>query len=137
MDGAVTPHTIVNAAELARPSGYAHAVVAAAGRTVYIAGQTSLLPDGSIGGDDLVGQYDIAAANVIAALRAAGGSPEHVVSLQVFVTDVAEYRDARPRLREVWRRHFGDFYPAMALLGVHELFDPVARVELMAVAVIP
>lgn len=133
----MTEHRIVTAPELAHPSGYAHAVVTTGGRTVYLAGQTSQLPDGSIGGADLVAQYDIAARNLIAVLRAAGGSPGQLVSLQVFVTDVGEYRAARPRLREVWRTHFGDFYPAMALVGVRELIDPAARVELMGVAVIP
>ena len=130
-------HTIVMAPELAKPSGYAHAVVTTGGRTVYLAGMTSQLPDGSVGGDDFVEQYDIASRNLIAVLRAAGASPEHLVSLQIFVTDVAEYRAARARLRDVWHAHFGDHYPAMALLGVRELFDPAARVELMGVAVIP
>jgi enamine deaminase RidA (YjgF/YER057c/UK114 family) len=40
-------------------------------------------------------------------------------------------------LGEVWRRHFGRRYPAMAVVGVDALFDPAARVELMGVAVIP
>lgn len=133
----MTAHSIVTAPELARPSGYSHAVVTTGGRTVYLAGQTAQLADGSIGGADVVEQYDIAARNLIAVLRAAGGSPEHLVSLQVFVTDAREYRAARARLRDVWRSHFGDFYPAMALLGVKELFDPAARVELMGIAVIP
>ena len=133
----MTEHVIVMAPELAKPSGYAHAVVTTGGRTVYLAGMTSQLPDGSVGGVDFVEQYDIAARNLVAVLRAAGASPEHLVSLQIFVTDVAEYRAARARLREVWHAHFGDHYPAMALLGVRELFDPAARVELMGVAVIP
>ena len=137
LERTVSEHIIVMAPELAKPSGYAHAVVATGGRTVYLAGMTSQLPDGSVGGVDFVEQYDIAARNLVAVLRAAGGSPEHLVSLQIFVTDVAEYRAARARLREVWHAHFGDHYPAMALLGVRELFDPAARVELMGVAVIP
>lgn len=133
----MTEHEILTPPELAKPSGYAHGVVVGGGRTVYLAGQTSLLPDGTVAGADLVEQYDIAAGNVIAVLRAAGGKPGDLVSLQIFVTDVAEYRASRPRLREVWRRHFGDHYPATALLGVKELFDPAARVELMGVAVVP
>lgn len=133
----MTEHEILTPPELATPRGYAHGVAVTRGRTVYLAGQTSLLPDGSIAGADLVEQYDIAAGNVVAVLRAAGGKPADLVSLQVFVTDVAEYRAARPLLRDVWRRHFGNHYPAMALLGVTELFDPAARVELMGVAVIP
>ncbi len=35
---------------------------------------------------------------------------------------------------EAYRAVFGRHYPAMALFGVTELFDPEARVELVAVA---
>jgi enamine deaminase RidA (YjgF/YER057c/UK114 family) len=36
-----------------------------------------------------------------------------------------------------YRRHFGKHYPAVALLGTTELFDPQAKVELVGVAVVP
>jgi enamine deaminase RidA (YjgF/YER057c/UK114 family) len=71
------------------------------------------------------------------AVRAAGGSAEHIVSLTVFVTDMAAYRESRSRLGEIWRAHLGTHYPAMAVVGVHELVDPAALVELQAIAVIP
>jgi len=69
-------------------------------------------------------------------LRAAGGEPEHLVQLLVFVTDVGEYKASLRELGDVWRRRFGRRYPAMALLGVTELFDAAARVELVGTAVI-
>jgi enamine deaminase RidA (YjgF/YER057c/UK114 family) len=74
---------------------------------------------------------------VIAALRAAGGEPEHLVQLLVFVTDVAEYKASLRALGEVWRRRFGRRYPAMGLFGVTALLDEEARVELVGTAVIP
>jgi enamine deaminase RidA (YjgF/YER057c/UK114 family) len=129
---------VVTAPELAPPVGYAHAVVGAPGaRTVHLGGQTALGPDGAIRGGTLAEQFDVAAANVLAALRAAGGGPEHLVQMLVFVTDVAEYKAARPELGDVWKRRFGRRYPAMALLGVTALHDDEARVELVATAVIP
>ncbi len=64
------------------------------------------------------------------------GKPEDLVSLQVFVTAVAEYKDSLMALGAVWRRHFGRRYPAMGLFGVTELYDPAAKVELMGVAVV-
>ena len=70
------------------------------------------------------------------ALRAAGGNPEDLVSLQVFVTDVAEYKASLADLGLVWRKHFGRHYPAMGLFGVTELFEPTAKVELMGIAVL-
>ena len=128
---------IVTAPELAAPVGYAHAVVGApGGRTVHLGGQTALDAAGEIRGETLAEQFDVAAANVLAALRAAGGAPEDVVQMLVFVTDVAEYKASLPALGEVWKRHFGRRYPALALLGVSALFDDAARVELVATAVI-
>jgi enamine deaminase RidA (YjgF/YER057c/UK114 family) len=122
-------HRIVNPSELPEPSGYAHAVVAAPGRTVYLGGQTGT-------GDTVAAQFDAAAASLVTALRAAGGEPEDLVSLVVYATDVDEYRAAMEELGGVWRRHFGRRYPAMALVGVSALVDPDARIELMGVAVV-
>jgi enamine deaminase RidA (YjgF/YER057c/UK114 family) len=119
---------IVNPPELPEPVGFAHAVVA--GRTVYLGGQTGE-------GATIAEQFDAAAGKIVTALRAAGGKPEHLVSLVVYTTDVDEYRASMPELGEVWRRRFGRRYPALALVGVSALFEPDARVELMGVAVVP
>ena len=129
-------HEIVTAPGLAPPGGYAHAVIAAPGRTVHLGGQTAQAADGSIHGTTLVEQFDLAAANLIEALRAAGGDPDDLVSVQVFATDLPAYRASIRALGEVWRRRFGRRYPAMAVIGVAELFDPGALVELVGVAVI-
>ena len=123
MDGPL----IVNAPELPKPSGFSHAVVA--GKTVYLGGQIGE-------GSTVVEQFDGAAANVVAALRAAGGEPDQLVSLVVYTTEMEEYRASTRELGEVWRRHFGRRYPAMALVGVDSLFEPGAKVELMGVAVV-
>ncbi len=130
-------HEIVVAPDLATPVGYAHAVIAVPGRTVYLGGQTAQAADGTIFGTTIVEQFDLAARNLVAVLHAAGGEPDHLVSLQVFVTDLPAYRASLDELGAVWRTHFGRRYPAMALLGVHHLFDPLALVELVGVAVIP
>jgi enamine deaminase RidA (YjgF/YER057c/UK114 family) len=121
-------HRIVNAPELGQPIGFSHAIVAD-GRTIHLAGQIGA-------GATLVEQFDDAARRLIVALRAAGGVPEDLVSLQVFVTDVGAYKSALPALGAVWREHFGRHYPAMGLFGIRELFEPEAQVELMGVAVL-
>jgi len=123
-------HRIVDVPGLPEPVGYAHAVVAAPGRTVYLGGQIG-------GGETVVEQFDAAAANLVAALRAAGGEPDDLVALVVYTTDLNEYRASLTDLGEVWRHHFGRRYPAMALVGVSGLLAPHARVELMGVAVVP
>lgn len=127
---------IVTAPGLAPPVGFAHAVVAGPGRTVYLGGQTAQDPSGAIVGETMVEQFDQACGNVMAALRAAGGEATDLVSLFIYVTDLDAYRGALKELGKVHQRHFGRHYPAMALFGVTGLFDPAAMVELVGVAVV-
>jgi enamine deaminase RidA (YjgF/YER057c/UK114 family) len=132
-----TPHRVVNPEGLAPPVGFAHAVVAAPGRTIYLGGQAAQGPDGKIVGATLAEQLDVAAGNLVAALAAAGGSPEHLVSLHIYTNQVDVYRATRSELGAVYRRHLGRHYVATALFEVAGLFDPAAMVELVGVAVIP
>jgi enamine deaminase RidA (YjgF/YER057c/UK114 family) len=132
-----TPHRVVNPEGLAPPVGFAHAVVAAGGRTVYLGGQAAQGPDGAIRGATLAEQFDQAAGNLVAALAAAGGSPEHLVSLHVYTTDAGAYRAGLGELGAVYRRHLGRHYVATALFEVAGLFDPAAKVELVGIAVVP
>jgi enamine deaminase RidA (YjgF/YER057c/UK114 family) len=130
-----SPHEIRNPETLPPPMGFSHAVIAQAGRTVYLAGQTAQQPDGTVVGATLAEQFDVAAGNVVKALEAAGAHPQDLVSMQIFVTDVAEYQRTSKQIGDAYRRHFGRHYPAMALLEVRRLFDPAAKVELVCVAV--
>jgi len=130
-------HEIVNPTELAKPVGFAHAVIAAPGRTIYLGGQTAQNPRGDIVGTTIEEQFNMAARNVITALTAAGGRPEHLVSLMIYTTDVPAYRAALGGLASIYRQYFGQHYPAIALLGVAELFDPDALLELVGTAVVP
>lgn len=138
MDGPLSdPHEFVIASELAAPVGFSHAVVARGDRIVFLGGQVAHGPDGAITGNTMLEQFDVAADNVVTALRAAGAGPEHIVSMTIYVTDAEAYRAAMPDLAAIWRRHFGRRYPAMAWFGVSALLDEDALVELVATAVIP
>lgn len=132
-----SPHAVINPATLAPAVGFAHAVVSTAGRTVWLGGQTGIDEGGSVVGPSLVEQFDRAAANVAAALAAADARPEHLVSMLICTTDLPAYRSVLPELGSAYRRHLGRHYPATALLGVAELFDRAALVELICVAVVP
>ena len=130
-----SPHEIRNPDTLPAAQGFSHAVIAQAGRTVYLAGQTAQQTDGTIVSGTLAEQFDVAADNVVKALEAAGAHPQDLVSMQIFVTDVTEYQRLSKEIGEAYRRHFGRHFPAMALLEVRRLFDPAAKVELMCIAV--
>ncbi|HEV8455562.1 MAG TPA: RidA family protein [Actinomycetota bacterium] len=132
-----SPHLILNPVWLPPAKGFAHVVVPAHGLLVFLGGQAGHRPDGTLAGESLLEQFDQACGNVVEALAAAGGRPEHIVSMQIFVTDGDEYRASLEEIGERWRRHFDRHYPAMSLLEVEGLFDPGALVELMGTAVIP
>jgi enamine deaminase RidA (YjgF/YER057c/UK114 family) len=132
-----SPHELIVPQGMAPAAGYSHAVVSTRGRSVYLAGQAAHDADGSLRGSTMTEQFDAACGNVVGALSAAGAEPGHLVSLHIFVTDVAAYRNESKAIGAAYRRHFGRHFPAMALFGVTELFDPGALVELIGVAVVP
>jgi len=113
-------------------------VTAAGVRTVYLAGQTALDADGAIvGAGDVVAQFDQALGNLVAALRAAGGEPEHLVQATIYIVDVPAYRSRAAEIGAVWRRWCSRDYPATAGVGVARLWDDDALVEIAGVAVVP
>ena len=57
--------------------------------------------------------------------------------MTMYVTSMDAYRDSRPMLRDVWRRHMGSHYPAMAVVQVTSLVDAGAGIEIEANAVLP
>lgn len=127
----------VNPAGLARASGFSHAVVATGARVVYLAGQTATGPDGRIEGETVAAQFERALGNLLHALRAAGGAPEHLASVTIYAVDLADYRAHAREIGAAWRRLAGPQYPAMAAVGVTTLWDPDALVELQGHAVLP
>ena len=127
----------VNPPSLPAPSGFSHAVVATGGRLVFLAGQTALDASGSIAGKSVVEQFEQALKNLLTALEAAGGSPEHLASLTIYAVDLADYRAHGREIGAVWRRVAGREYPAMAAIGVRRLWDAAAVVEIQGFAVLP
>ncbi|MQY38452.1 hypothetical protein SRB17_64650 [Streptomyces sp. RB17] len=127
----------VNPPELSPPTGFSHAVVASGSRVVFLAGQTALDADGKVTGDTLPEQFECALGNLLAALRAAGGTPADLARVTVYATDVAAYRAHAGRLGRIWRDLAGRDYPAMAVVQVVRLWDEQAMVELDGFAVLP
>ena|SRR5215468_4293124 len=126
----------INPADLARPSGFSHAVSAPAGRMVFLAGQIGMDRDGKVAEGGVVPQFELALANLLSALAGAGGHPSDLVSLTIYLTDVADYQARGKQIGAVWRRLAGTDYPAMAGVGVTRLWLPEAMVEIQGIAVI-
>jgi enamine deaminase RidA (YjgF/YER057c/UK114 family) len=126
----------VNPPGLAAPSGFSHAV-RASGTVVYLAGQTGMDVTGAIVPGGMVPQFERALTNLMTALEAAGGQPDHLVKATIYIVDVAAYRAAGREIGAVWRRLVGREYPAMAGIGVARLWDEEALVEIEGTAVLP
>jgi enamine deaminase RidA (YjgF/YER057c/UK114 family) len=117
------------------PRGYANGRTGR-GRAVHIAGQIGWDAGGAFVADALVPQFAQALDNVLAVVRAAGGAPEDLASMTVYVTDIAAYRGAGKELGAAWRARLGKHFPAMALVAVTALVEPRAVVEIQATAYI-
>ncbi len=82
-------------------------------------------------------QFALALDHVLSVVREAGGAPEHIGRMTVFVTDMDVYLSSLRDLGGVYRDRMGRHYPAMALLEVSRLVDDGAMVEIEATAVLP
>jgi len=125
-------YQIINPDPPGRPSGWNNGMLGpAGGRVLFVAGQTAPAAGG------LTAQWAAALDRVIGVVRAAGGRPEDIGRMTVYVTDREAYLANLPALGDVHRRAMGRHYPAMSLVEVRALVDPAALVEIEATAVLP
>lgn len=128
-------HITVNPASLPKPSGFAHGMLA--GNTVFLGGQTALDKNMNIVPGGIVEQFTQAFSNVLTTLREAGGQPEDLVSVTIYLTDVDEYLANGREIGRLWREMAGSEYPALAGIGVSRLWQKEALIEIQGIAVIP
>ena len=127
----------INPESLGRPRGYANGVLATeGGALLFIAGQIAWDERQQIVSADFVAQFERALTNVLAVVREAGGTPEQIARLVVYVTDKEEYRARQSELGACWRKLLGRHFPAMALVEVKALLEDDAKVEIEGIAVI-
>ena len=110
-------------------SHYCHVV--RADKRIWVSGMVGVDENGDIPVDTAV-QFDIALANVDAALLAAGADVRHVVKVTVFLTNVND----RGAINPARQRYFGEHRPASTLIGVAALALPELKVEIEVEAVI-
>lgn len=126
----------INPPHLAPPTGFSHAVRAAPGTLVFLAGQTALDGAGRIVGNGIVEQFERALTNLLDVAAASGATPSDLAKLTVFAVDIADYRRHAREIGRVWKRLVGSDYPAMAVIGATRLWDETALVEIEGIAVI-
>ena len=129
--------TFINPESLGAPRGYSNGVLTdAGGRLLFIAGQIAWNEDQQIVSDDLVEQFDRALANVITVVTAAGGTPNQIARLTLYVTDKDEYKQHMKQIGQRYRARMGKHFPAMVLVEVAGLLEDRAQIEIEATAVL-
>ena len=131
------PHTLINPESLGAPRGYSNGVLTAAnGRLLFISGQIGWNQQQDIVSLDFADQFDQALANVLAVVSEAGGEPNQIARLILYVTNRNEYLGHTREIGERYRKRMGKHYPAMVLVEVKGLLDPNAKVEIEGLAVL-
>ena len=128
---------LINPESLGAPHGYSNGVLTeAGGRLLFIAGQIAWDRQQQIVSADLVEQFDRALANVIAVVTEAGGQPEQIARLIIYVTDKNEYKRRMKEIGERYRARMGKHFPAMVLVEVAGLLEDGARIEIEGIAIL-
>jgi enamine deaminase RidA (YjgF/YER057c/UK114 family) len=129
--------TLINPDSLGSPCGYSNGVLTdAGGRLLFIAGQVAWDKRQQIVSNDLVEQFDRALANVIAVVNEAGGHPEQIARLIIYVTGKNEYKQRMKEIGEYYRSRMGKHFPAMVLVEVKSLLEDDAKIEIEGIAVL-
>ncbi len=128
---------IITPASLVRPRGFSHGIVTSGGRVLWLAGQDASDDEGQIvAPGDLTAQLNQVLHNLHAVVHEAGGQMTDIVKLTIFVRSRDEYVAKQREVGVVWKRYFGDYYPALALFEVSGFFQKEALIELEGVAVL-
>lgn len=129
--------TFVNPESLGAPHGYSNGVLAeAGGRLLFISGQIAWDKQQQIVSADLAEQFDRALANVIAVVAEAGGKPEQIARLIIYVTDKNDYKTRMKEIGERYRARMGKHFPAMVLVEVAGLLEDRAQIEIEGIAIL-
>ena len=111
-------------------SHYCHVV--RAGELIWVSGALGVAADGTVP-DNVATQTELALASIDACLKAVGAGAQHVVKVNLYLTDIND----RAKINPARQRYFGEHRPASTLVGVTALVVPNAKVEIEATAVIP
>lgn len=111
---------------------YSQAVQAPSGKMVFLSGQIGLIPaSGEMISEKFEDQVNQAFSNMQAVIEAAGGKLEHIVKLNLFLTDLGQFGIVNALMAE----RLPQPYPARSTVGVSSL-PKGAQFEIEAIIVV-
>ncbi len=127
----------INPDALGPPRGYSNGVIAPPGaKLLFIAGQIAWDEQQRIVSLDFADQFERALFNVLTVVKEAGGKPENLARLLIYVTDKKEYLASQSEVGKRWRTLMGLHFPTMALVEVKSLLEDDAKVEIEGIAIL-
>ncbi len=121
----------ISSPSASRVGPYSHAI--RSGDLIYLSGQTPIDPaTGKLAEGDIQAQTRQCFANLLGVLQAAGLGFEHVIKVNVFLTDMGDFA----AMNEVYKTQFAQPFPARTTIGVASLplgahieIEMIARAE--------
>lgn len=123
----------INPSGWPRPSGYSNGIEAE-GKMIFVAGMVGWDTEGKFP-QGFIAQLEQALENTVAVLKAGDAGPEHIVRMTWFIKDLDAYRENIPAVGQVYRKVIGKNFPVMAVVGVNDLVERDAVLEIETTAV--
>jgi len=120
-----------------KPWGFSRGALSEPGRTVNIAGQVAWDAEGKTNAEGLEGQFRQTLKQVFIAVEAAGGTPDHIQMLRLYIPNFQSRSDADVIAKVLVDVFGSENPPASSWIGVQMLAQPEYLIEVEAVAIVP
>ena len=129
------PKEVIRTELAPHPLGdYSQAWTVTGAKLIFLAGQVSVDMAGNpVGVGDVAIQTRTVLDNLKMVLEGAGANLRDVIKLNIYVTNMAEYRG---RTQEIRREYFPQDFPSSTLVEVKSLALPEFMVEIEAIAAV-
>ncbi len=118
-----------------RPKGYSNGIKAS-GEMIFIAGVVGWDENEVFTGKDIVSQFRQAIVNILAILKEADAEPKHMVRMTWYVKDMQGYRNNIREIGLIYQELLGKSFPVMSCIGVNDLVEEQALLEIEVTAVL-
>jgi enamine deaminase RidA (YjgF/YER057c/UK114 family) len=128
---------VLNPPAWKKPRGYSNLVKTTGGTTLFAAGQGAFDPQGNlIGEGDVCRQYEQILHNIQEVMAVGGAKMTDIVRMTIYCTDRDAFLAKGRECGQIFKRYFGDYYPASTLVEINKLFIDSMLIEIEATAVI-
>jgi enamine deaminase RidA (YjgF/YER057c/UK114 family) len=135
--GNVITKEVLNPPAWKKPRGYSNLIKTTGGTILFAAGQVSSDTQGNLVGEgDVCRQYEQILSNIQEVMEAGGAEMTDIVRLTIYCTDRDAFLVKGRECGQIYKKYFGDYYPAKTLVEIKRLFSDGVLLEIEATAVI-